>query len=359
MPYLGQKPKDTFTASASQTITGTGATSYSLNQTVTSPEDIEVFINNVQQQPTVAYTVSGQTITFDEALLSTDSCYVVFRGARAESRTHPAASNLQAADVTATNVNATAVTATTVTPTTLNATNVTVSGAFTSQGINDDATAEKITIKNTGRVGINQTNPRGLFAIGMNASSSDGLYLDNTDGGATMDLACLGSGYSAHQASPGEIWFYSPDNINIGGASGNTNDIKFLSNNVQRMRISGSVPGLIKVNGLYMYHFWGSVGGQTAINVDVTGVQSAGVTRIEAMYSHYSIGSYGAARISTLGNYGGSILSTNDIQNITSGNGGAWSYSTPTSGTIRITKSAGTYIGGGHYWVRVITYYGP
>ena len=104
MPYLGQKPKDTFTASASQTITGTGATSYSLNQTVTSPEDIEVFINNVQQQPTVAYTVSGQTITFDEALLSTDSCYVVFRGARTESRTHPAASNLQAATINATTV---------------------------------------------------------------------------------------------------------------------------------------------------------------------------------------------------------------------------------------------------------------
>jgi len=100
MPYLGQKPKDTFTASASQTITGTGATSYSLNQTVTSPEDIEVFINNVQQQPTVAYTVSGQTITFDEALLSTDSCYVVFRGARTESRTHPAGSSIQAANAT-------------------------------------------------------------------------------------------------------------------------------------------------------------------------------------------------------------------------------------------------------------------
>ena len=101
MPYLGQKPKDTFVASASQTITGTGATAYSLNQTVTSPEDIEVFINNVQQQPTVAYTVSGQTITFDEALESTDACYVVFRGERTESRTHPAASNLQAANITA------------------------------------------------------------------------------------------------------------------------------------------------------------------------------------------------------------------------------------------------------------------
>tara|TARA_B100002019_G_C21222962_1_gene575789 strand:+ start:32 stop:1225 length:1194 start_codon:yes stop_codon:yes gene_type:complete len=164
MPYLGQKPKDTFTASASQTITGTGATSYSLNQTVTSPEDVEVFINNVQQQPTVAYTVSGQTITFDEALLSTDSCYVVFRGARAESRTHPAASNLQARDVTATNVNAT-----TVTPTNLNATNVTVSGAFTSQGIDDNADATAITIDSSEQVGIGTSAPSANLEISSGA----------------------------------------------------------------------------------------------------------------------------------------------------------------------------------------------
>ena len=159
MPYLGQKPKDTFTASASQTITGTGATAYSLNQTVTSPEDIEVFINNVQQQPTVAYTVSGQTITFDEALLSTDSCYVVFRGARTESRTHPAASNLQAAEITAT----------TVTPTNLNATNVTVSGAFTSQGIDDNADATAITIDSSEQVGIGTSAPSANLEISAGA----------------------------------------------------------------------------------------------------------------------------------------------------------------------------------------------
>ena len=101
MPYLGASPKETFTAGQSQTITGTGATAYSLNTAVTTPEDLEVFINNVRQQPTTAYTVSGSTITFDEALLSSDTCYVVFQGQRKESRTHPAASNLQAANVTA------------------------------------------------------------------------------------------------------------------------------------------------------------------------------------------------------------------------------------------------------------------
>lgn len=79
MPYLGQSPKESFDAAISQTITGTGATSYSLTRAVNNPEELEVFINNVQQQPTASYTVSGATITFDEALLSTDSCYVVFR----------------------------------------------------------------------------------------------------------------------------------------------------------------------------------------------------------------------------------------------------------------------------------------
>ena len=101
MPYLGQSPKETFSAATSQVITGNGGTSYSLNKAVSSPEDLEVFINNVQQQPTTTYTVSGSTINFDEALNSSDTCYVIFRGSTKESRVHPAGSNLQAANITA------------------------------------------------------------------------------------------------------------------------------------------------------------------------------------------------------------------------------------------------------------------
>lgn len=102
MPYLGASPKETFTATSSQVITGNGGTSYSLNTAVVNPEDLEVFINNVQQQPTTTYTVSGATITFDQALNSTDTCYVIFRGAKGESRTHPAGSNITAADAAVT-----------------------------------------------------------------------------------------------------------------------------------------------------------------------------------------------------------------------------------------------------------------
>jgi hypothetical protein len=78
-----------------------------------------------------------------------------------------------------------------------------------------------------------------LTVAGSNATSI-GLGIDNSDASGTLDLVALGSGYSAHGASAGEVWFYSPDNINIGGATGNTNNIKFLGGGSERMRIDSS-----------------------------------------------------------------------------------------------------------------------
>ena len=78
MPFLGVEPTQEFASVAKQTITGTGATAYSLNHSVASANDLAVFVNNVRQEPTSAYTASGGTITFTSALASTDSCYIVY-----------------------------------------------------------------------------------------------------------------------------------------------------------------------------------------------------------------------------------------------------------------------------------------
>jgi hypothetical protein len=78
MPFLGVEPVQEFASVAKQTITGTGATSYSLDHSVANANDLAVFVNNVRQEPTSAYTASGGTITFTSALASTDSCYVVY-----------------------------------------------------------------------------------------------------------------------------------------------------------------------------------------------------------------------------------------------------------------------------------------
>jgi len=217
-------------------------------------------------------------------------------------------------------------------------------------------TNEFMRIKSDGKVGIGSSTTRGKVTINVDHSTADGLYMDNASGGATMDLALLGSGYGAHGAAAGEIWLYTPDNINIGGATGNTNNIKFLANGGARIIISGSKPQ-IDYHGVKEYYYSGSLANSTiVVNIDIPGIGSAGVMLVQAAFNHYSINAYGAARTSNLGLYGGGMISTHDIQNISSGNGGSWSYSTPASGTIRITKNAGTYAGGGYYWVKVTTY---
>ena len=218
------------------------------------------------------------------------------------------------------------------------------------------AGTERMRIDSSGRLGIGTSSARAKLTVAMDAASSDGIALDNANGGATMDISLLGTGYNAHGANAGEIWFYSPDNINIGGATGNTNHIKFLGNGATRMLIHGSKPQT-DTHGVKEYFYHGNLpNSTTVVTIDITGVASAGVMLVQATFNHYSINQYGAARTSNLGLYAGGIISTHDIQNISTGNGGSWTYSTPTSGTIRITKNAGTYAGGGYYWVKVTSY---
>jgi membrane-bound inhibitor of C-type lysozyme len=80
MPFLGNQPAEGYRSIDKQTITGTGATVYTLTHKVASANDVEVFVNNVRQEPGVAYTCSGNQITFTTAVESSDDCYVVFQG---------------------------------------------------------------------------------------------------------------------------------------------------------------------------------------------------------------------------------------------------------------------------------------
>jgi len=76
---LGNKPAAGFQSIEKQSITGNGGTSYALDHAVTNVNDLEVFVNNVRQEPTTAYTLSGQNIVMSEAIASTDSFYVIYQ----------------------------------------------------------------------------------------------------------------------------------------------------------------------------------------------------------------------------------------------------------------------------------------
>jgi len=84
MSFIGAKPSQTLATPTSQYFNGTGSqTVFTLNRAVNVSEDLEVFVNNVQQEPGVgkSYTAVGTTLTFDAAPASgTANVYVVYRG---------------------------------------------------------------------------------------------------------------------------------------------------------------------------------------------------------------------------------------------------------------------------------------
>ena len=84
MAYLGPPPSQKLATPTSQYFSGNGsATAFTLNRPVNVAEDLNVFVNNVDQQPGSgkSYTATGTTLTFDAApAAGTNNVYVVYRG---------------------------------------------------------------------------------------------------------------------------------------------------------------------------------------------------------------------------------------------------------------------------------------
>jgi hypothetical protein len=104
------------------------------------------------------------------------------------------------------------------------------------------------------------------------------------------------------------------------------------------------------INNIYTNTFWGQWYGNQAYNVDFTVGTHSGMAKtvfVSVGFSHYNTG-YQVNHIGWHYVYGGSYLNGNTIQNNTTGNSGAFSFSTPSSGLFRVTKSAGSYGGIGY-----------
>ena len=80
MAYIGNTPADKFLTLAKQNFTTSATTSYTLDSSVSSTQDIALFINSVRQSPVDAYTVSGTALTLTSATAGTDEMYCVYLG---------------------------------------------------------------------------------------------------------------------------------------------------------------------------------------------------------------------------------------------------------------------------------------
>lgn len=83
MPFIGTTPAQGFVSSVNkQSFTANGSTtSFTLTHPVSNANDLEVFVGNVRQEPTAAYSASGTTLDFGSgnAPPSGVNLYVIYK----------------------------------------------------------------------------------------------------------------------------------------------------------------------------------------------------------------------------------------------------------------------------------------
>jgi len=226
MAYIGQGAEGNFTTTnAKDSFSGNGSTvSFTLSAGATT-NNVDVFVNNVRQEPTTAYSVDGTTLTFTEAPgVGTNNIYVVNRGPAQLTASHPASQALEA-----------------------------YSGDFaTDVTIDGDLTVDTDTLhvdSTNNRVGVGTSSPSSLLHIEVAETTSyDGSATDGQLGvGPTLFLEQSGQG---NNNAISQIVFQPRTGYGynrIVSTGGSTPKMAFVTNNAERMRILSG--GGITFNG--------------------------------------------------------------------------------------------------------------
>ena len=216
MAYLGASPLASFASPSKDTFSGDNSTtSFTMGQSVGDPNQIEVFVDNVRQEPTSAYTVNGTTLTFTGTpATGSNNIYVIHKQGvigngllptsgrdsdRVGSLTVTGASTLTGNITTSGNISAT-------------------SGSITAGGALSGVTT--LTTSSTATIGGDTSITGNL----RSDNSADGIQLDSTDGSANAgDLILLdgtdGSAGSSllYEDGTGDPANYFNNNIKFSG----------------------------------------------------------------------------------------------------------------------------------------------
>ena len=213
MGYVGNQSTNAYSSlPAKQDLTGATGTTLTLSQAVAGPESIDLFINNVRQEPTTAYSVSGTTVTLTGSVVASDDIYVVYNGLALQTIVPPDGS------VTSAKLD----------------TNIAVTGDLTvdTNTLHVDST--------NNRVGIGTTSPDRSLHI---AGSEPSVVLENTGQGTDLKTWRLYSNSSSLQIGTVDDAFSAGQNA-LEITRDNTDQITGMlfktGNSSEVMRISGS-----------------------------------------------------------------------------------------------------------------------
>ena len=107
MAYTGNIPAEQYISTVKDTFNGNNSTTDFTLSRPSLANNLEVFVENVQQEPTTAYTVSGTTISFTSAPpTGTGNIYVIHRGQAVQTVVPPAGISVNATDLTVTGASA-------------------------------------------------------------------------------------------------------------------------------------------------------------------------------------------------------------------------------------------------------------
>ena len=271
MPYVGNSPASNFASVTKDTFSGDGSTTaFTLSKAATT-NGVAVFVENVRQEPTTAYAVSGTTLTFTAAPVSAsgNNIYVLHHNAPASTATHPAGQDLTAANSTMTGTLA-------VTGTSTLTGNVALGGTLDMNGaelILDADGDTSITADTDDQIhfkvgGSDKMKILSGGSVGFGTTANFGGFGGSTSG---LTFASAAPAYSLHETDVdkdaqfamggGIVYIYTADNINFkihlndtrrfeimangdafyfDGTSGD-GDINFYNNNLYLKSSSGEV----------------------------------------------------------------------------------------------------------------------
>ena len=163
MPFIGKNPTAGFATIVKDTLTADGSTTqFTLSKQVASTTDIAVFVGNVRQEPTTAYTVNGTTLDFGSgnAPATGLDMYVLHIGGTQETSIVPADGTISSAKI----VN------NAITSAKLD-TNISVSGTLGVTGVLTPSAG--IAIGGTGSANTLDDYEEGTFEIKINVNGND------------------------------------------------------------------------------------------------------------------------------------------------------------------------------------------